>query len=204
MLHFFGDVHMPLHTVGWQRGGNEVPVLFGGVKTNVHSVWDTLIAKRIVGVAGEEGEHNLDMDVAISEKAKYGFATTTTSWDPTNETEAAYAWANFLYHRYTSLPEPTEDGRVCTSDAADCALEWARESNRWVCDYVLRDGVEGLHGKDLAGEYFEGAVPIVEELVFRGGRRLAAWLDVVARRIGKRPWVERVDDDDVDRIEREL
>lgn len=165
---------MPLHTVGWERGGNEVHVLFDGVKTNIHSVWDTLIPKKIVALAGPgTGAAAATGDGGLR------------SWDPTNETEAAYAWSTFLHSRYASLSEPTFDEKVCVSDAVDCSLEWAREANGWVCDYVLRDGVEGVQGMDLAGSYFEGAVPIVEEMVFKGGRRLAAWLDVVAQEIGK-------------------
>lgn len=160
---------MPLHTVGWERGGNEVGVLFDGVKTNLHSVWDTLVARKIVRLAGEMG---MDGDGEM----------TGQDWDPTNETESAVAWSKFLYSRYHADPryaEVTPDSDVCTYDATECALSWAREANGWVCEYILKDGVEGIQGRDLGGEYFEGAVPIVEELVFKGGRRLARWLEIV-------------------------
>lgn len=190
MLHFFGDVHMPLHTVGWERGGNEVHVVFDGVKTNIHSVWDTLIAKKIVGLAGEDVNSNLGgEDVEEVPMHLEGTSARMQMWDPTDEMEAAYAWSWFLFNRYSALPEPTLDEKVCTYDAVDCALEWAREANRWVCDYVLKDGVEGVQTKDLGREYFEGAVPIVEELVYKGGRRLAAWLDLVAKEVGKEDWM---------------
>lgn len=168
MLHFFGDTHMPLHTVGWERGGNEVSVVFDGVHTSLHSVWDTLVARKIVKLAGD---------------AVAGLEISGQTWDPTNETEAALVWSRFLYSRYHSDPryaEVTPDSCVCTHDATECALSWAREANGWVCEYILKDGVEGVQGQDLGGEYFEGAVPIVEGLVFKGGRRLARWLEVVA------------------------
>jgi hypothetical protein len=55
VVHFVGDIHQPLHTVGEARGGNDIPVevRFVGAKTckggacpihpyrsNLHSVWD--------------------------------------------------------------------------------------------------------------------------------------------------------------------
>lgn len=47
LVHFVGDVHQPLH-VGYasDRGGNEVTVDFYGVKTNLHTVWDTKIIEK--------------------------------------------------------------------------------------------------------------------------------------------------------------
>lgn len=174
---------MPLHTVGWERGGNEVEVHFDGVRTNLHGVWDTLVARKIVRVAAEGavfvdggGDGDVETDVMSQQ------------WDPLNETESSLAWSRFLYSRYhndASLAETTPDRRVCTHDATECALSWAREANSWVCRYILRDGVEGVQGRDLGREYFEGAVPVVEEMVFKGGRRLAAWLEVVAERIAE-------------------
>jgi hypothetical protein len=61
-------------------------------------------------------------------------------------------------------------------DAAGCALLWASDANRWVCQYVLKDDIDGLEG-DLGGEYYDGAVPIIDEMVATGGRRLGAWLN---------------------------
>ncbi|KAG6906437.1 hypothetical protein DXG01_013943 [Tephrocybe rancida] len=48
LVHFVGDMHMPLHLTGRDRGGNSNKVKFGGRTTNLHSVWDgLLIAKAI-------------------------------------------------------------------------------------------------------------------------------------------------------------
>jgi len=48
LIHFIGDLHMPLHLTGRDRGGNDVKVRFDGRITNLHSVWDSrLIAKFI-------------------------------------------------------------------------------------------------------------------------------------------------------------
>ena len=53
VVHLVGDLHQPLH-VGERgdRGGNDVPVLWEGFRTNLHSVWDG----RILGSAGLDEE----------------------------------------------------------------------------------------------------------------------------------------------------
>jgi len=53
VVHLVGDLHQPLH-VGERgdRGGNDVPVLWEGFRTNLHSVWDG----RILGLAGLDEE----------------------------------------------------------------------------------------------------------------------------------------------------
>ncbi|TRM70613.1 phospholipase C/P1 nuclease domain-containing protein [Schizophyllum amplum] len=48
LVHFVGDMHMPLHLTGRDRGGNSDKVTFGGRQSNLHSVWDgLLIAKSL-------------------------------------------------------------------------------------------------------------------------------------------------------------
>lgn len=48
LVHFMGDLHMPLHLTGRDRGGNSDRVLWSGRQTNLHSLWDgLLIAKAI-------------------------------------------------------------------------------------------------------------------------------------------------------------
>ncbi|KAF9070395.1 S1/P1 nuclease [Rhodocollybia butyracea] len=51
LIHFMGDLHMPLHLTGRDRGGNSVKVRFDGRQTNLHSAWDgLLIAKTLRNV----------------------------------------------------------------------------------------------------------------------------------------------------------
>jgi hypothetical protein len=50
VLHLIGDLHQPLHTAdNKDRGGNEVPVLFGNPTTpdNLHSYWDNHLVQRL-------------------------------------------------------------------------------------------------------------------------------------------------------------
>lgn len=137
MIHFFGDVHQPLHTEAEDRGGNEVAVHFDGHATNLHSVWDTLIPNKYAGNGDDE---LLD----------------------------AWQWAQRLYDSH-----PIDE---CTSDAATCGLAWASEANAYVCSYVL---AKDVHDQDLGEGYYDGAVPIVDELVGKAGRRLAAWINAM-------------------------
>ena len=151
VLHFIGDVHQPLHTEAEDRGGNAYEVVFEGKRTNLHSVWDTLMVNRYAGLGHDDEEL------------------------------AAWTWAQRLY----ALDDDEDEGGhgledECIDDVADCALEWAGESNAYVCSYVLAHDV---HRQDLAGEYYDGATSIIDEMVRKGGRRLAAWINAIAEDI---------------------
>ena len=54
------------------------------------------------------------------------------------------------------------------ADAQTCALLWADDANKFVCSHVLKDDVEGVEGIDLAEEYYEGAVPVIDEMIAKG------------------------------------
>jgi hypothetical protein len=42
LVHFLGDMHQPLHCENNNdRGGNDVPVSFMGMNTNLHALWDS-------------------------------------------------------------------------------------------------------------------------------------------------------------------
>lgn len=58
LVHFLGDLHMPLHLAGRDRGGNSQKVRFDGRITNLHSLWDSLlIAKAIREVPRNYSRH---------------------------------------------------------------------------------------------------------------------------------------------------
>lgn len=173
LLHLFGDLHQPLHNVGIARGGNDIPVLFDGVHTELHFVWDVLIpVKRANGTDGVgEGE----------EKA------------------VARDWASKLYRRRVDrdLRVGTQDPLGPLSDAVDyesaectdifnplhCIMAWARESNSAVCEYVMREGADKIRDSELGGRYYEAAVPVVDDLVSKAGSRLALWIDAIAQEL---------------------
>ena len=65
LVHFIGDLHMPLH-VGLKedKGGNSFKVKWFGKQTNLHSVWDTKIIEGY-GMSYTELTNNVD---ALSKK----------------------------------------------------------------------------------------------------------------------------------------
>jgi hypothetical protein len=159
IIHLIGDIHMPLHAEGVARGGNDIKVLFGGSSTNLHFIWDVSILQKL------------------------------TASNETTERLTAALWASQLYERsqwpseigVIALEVPLTTPRsVNLTRPEDYALEWATEANRWNCDYVLKDHMSALVGKELSGEYFEGAVPIVEDLVAKAAGRLATWINALA------------------------
>ncbi|KAF2663266.1 S1/P1 nuclease [Microthyrium microscopicum] len=157
VIHFIGDIHQPLHTEDAFRGGNEIPVCFRKACShhNLHSVWDRDIVHKLVGIP--------------------------TAATHEQETKAAKDWADRLVgvDANLSLLKAECDDVV---DPDQCSLAWARESNAWICKYVMKPGLEWLSSNDLSLEYFDGAVPIVEYQVKMGGIRLAAWLEAMIAR----------------------
>jgi hypothetical protein len=162
LLHLIGDLHCPLHIEGLLRGGNDIAVLWEGRVTNLHFVWDVLIPQR---------------------------RTNSTEAD---EGAAAGAWAERLSSATLKTPNVTQgmaQGSVNTENqflglldnAEKLAVRWAGETNAWVCRMVLRDGVEGVEGKELSVEYYIEAIHGLEELVSNSGRRLAAWINELAK-----------------------
>ena len=93
---------------------------------------------------------------------------------------AARMWAERLYEGDPDPGNSLTDECQSLDDAQTCALLWAGDANKFVCEYVLKDDVEGVEGIDLAGGYYEGAVPIIDEMIAKGGRRLGAWLNALA------------------------
>lgn len=154
LIHFIGDIHQPLHTENEARDGNDLHVRFNNRNTNLHAIWDTDILEKHAGSGSKSAEK-----------------------------EDAQAWAEALFSATSSTPSLTvADGDDCldVSTAEKCALEWANEANRYICSYVLKDDVQGVEGKNLAGEYYEGVVPIVDYLVGKAGFRLGGWINGIA------------------------
>lgn len=160
IMHFIGDIHQPLHAEDLSRGGNDIPVAFDGhrtQRTNLHSVWDSAIPRKLNG---------LSFDARSAE-----------------EKPAAAKWAKALAERTKAAQSPSPNvSTECTNLAEpnECGIEWAAESNKLVCQYVLAPGLDWVKDNDLGGEYYEGAVDVVELQIARAGVRLAAWVNAIA------------------------
>lgn len=145
-LQFLGDIHQPLHTESLLRCGNSISVLFNNHPTNLHHVWDTSIPEAHVG----------------------GYARPFAQSWAANLTDA------ILYGRYKAQAENEWLKGMSLADPEGSALVWAGESNAFVCSHVLARGEKELAGEELAGAYFEDAIPVVESLVARAGYRWVA------------------------------
>lgn len=153
-----------MHTEDLARGGNDIPVAFDGHHTqrlNLHSVWDSAIPRKLNG---------LRFDAHATE-----------------EKPAAAKWADELANRTKAAGSTMEGLQAECADLAnpnECGIQWATETNKFVCVYVLAPGLDWIKENDLGGEYYEGAVPLVEVLIVRAGVRLAAWINAIAAAVG--------------------
>ncbi|RPB01723.1 phospholipase C/P1 nuclease [Choiromyces venosus 120613-1] len=153
IIHFIGDIHQPLHTENLLRGGNGIQVTFDGKEDNLHRVWDSAIAEKHIG-------GNTIQDAATWSDNLHTEIETGKFEDPS----IRKSWS----------------GCIDPKTPEKCALVWAGESNEWMCDYVLPANYpEGFAGSELGGDYYEGAVPIVEESVAKAGWRLAGYLNMI-------------------------
>ena len=78
LVHFIGDLHMPLH-VGLKedKGGNSFKVKWFGKQTNLHSVWDTKI---IEGYAMSYTELTNNVDVLSKKEIQTIQSGAVTDW----------------------------------------------------------------------------------------------------------------------------
>ncbi|KAI0385230.1 S1/P1 nuclease [Hypomontagnella monticulosa] len=156
VVHFVGDIHQPLHVENVAQGGNGIHVKWESSDLNLHHVWDTSIAEKMLG-----GIHRKPYDAGIQWAAGLSDEIKT----------GKYAAASKLWTVGLSLDDPIQT-----------AMGWANESNALVCTHVLPEGPKAIVGQELAGEYYEKAAPVIELQVAKAGYRLAAWLDLIADR----------------------
>ncbi len=156
IMHLIGDLHQPLHVEDAYRGGNEIPVCFAKkcANNNLHAVWDKDIPHKICGLRSS----------------------------PTHDEEKAAAsdWADKLVSLNAANGVDASAECADISNPSACSLAWARESNTWVCKFAMAKSVDYLEKTDLSKDYYEGAVPVVEELIAKAGARLGGWLNALA------------------------
>jgi S1/P1 Nuclease len=150
LVHFVGDIHQPLHDEKLEVGGNDIDVSFGSDKTNLHAVWDTNMIEK------QNGAATLPNAKALATKL-------TTYIKTGNYTTASKGWTKGMN----------------VDDAQGSSMIWAQDANTFVCSTVMPNGVSSVENKDLSGAYYQGAIPVIDELLARAGYRLAAWLNLI-------------------------
>lgn len=150
VIHFVGDVHQPLHVENIAVGGNQINVTFNGAKTNLHAIWDTQIPQKSAG--------NFSLPNALT------WANTLTREIKTGSyKKEARTWLQGLQ----------------VKNAIDSSMNWAQDANKFVCSTVLPNGPDAVFAKELSGDYYETAIPVVTKQIAKAGYRLAAWLDAL-------------------------
>ncbi|KAI0007404.1 S1/P1 nuclease [Xylariaceae sp. FL0662B] len=156
VIHFVGDIHQPLHAENVALGGNGIHVRWESTELNLHHVWDSSIAEKMLG-----GIHRKPYPAAFE-----------WAGNLTDEIRSGkYATASRAWTAGMDLDDP-----ITTS------MLWANESNAVVCTHVLPEGAAAIVGQELAGDYYEKAAPVIELQVAKAGYRLAAWLDLIVAR----------------------
>jgi hypothetical protein len=114
VVHFVGDTHQPLHNEDVARGGNGIHVKWNGVDFNLHHVWDSSIAEKLVGGVRRQpyAEARRWADSLTAEINVGKFSASRLDW-----------------LQGVSLEDPT-----------GTALAWASEGNAYVCTTGKKGG----------------------------------------------------------------
>ena len=175
LLHFLGDITQPLHTEHKCRGGTKLMVQWGepdSAEENLHAVWDSLIPQKMRRYKKPDGPQP----------------------NNTYDKDLSFGWARDLKKKIEKHSIVFGSDCVDIYDSQKCALVWASQANKFVCSYVLKDvgystGPDGCDTcckwewqgpADVSKEYYEGAVPIVEQQVAKAGWRLGQWINALA------------------------
>jgi len=150
LVHFLGDIHQPLHDEALETGGNDIDVTFGSDKTNLHAVWDSNMIEKAAGSATLP--HAKALATTLTKYIKSG-----------NYSSTAKGWTQGMN----------------VDDVQTSAMLWATDANKYVCSTVMPNGASAVENVDLSGAYYQGAMPVVDELLARAGYRLAAWLNLI-------------------------
>ncbi|KAK0730881.1 S1/P1 nuclease [Lasiosphaeris hirsuta] len=165
IMHLIGDLHQPLHAVGWKTGGNEVKPLCWkrtppagqvrcGGDLNLHEVWDTRLAHTLRGLP--------------------------ISLDNGREKRAAAEWADDLFSRQRAAGLVGGKSECDELGTTKCIVGWTAESNALVCSHVLKRGEQWILRNDLSEEYFDENWETVDHQIGLAGLRLAAWMNAIA------------------------
>jgi hypothetical protein len=176
VVHFFGDLHQPLHdTTNNDRGANCIPVTFFGQKPkltdvagegytpNLHGVWDTEFPMRI----GKIGDKSRDDDVKrFAAQLTSEFSAEIKTWQRAPVDLDQWAWDSHelaVTIAYGELPTfvPVEKPQSIQTCADDNNV-----GNR----------MKALN-EDLEEPYLGSVTPVIKQQLAKAGTRLAMVLN---------------------------
>ena len=156
-VHLVQDLHQPLHVCGRERGGNGMKVRFGRKRTNLHSVWDSLM---------------------INKRIKDDFKNRRQDWINSLFEKTTL---------FTDICLSDCQKVQCTIDSETCLQNWTSWINKLNCKttWQLDDDALGLNMHeqfniddtvDLSGEYYKRNVKLMEDLIVTAAIRSATMM----------------------------
>ncbi|KAL1915255.1 uncharacterized protein VTP21DRAFT_7531 [Calcarisporiella thermophila] len=182
LVHFMGDSHQPLHICGKLKGGNDAPATFEGSKTNLHSVWDSGIIKKLdQEIETSLSDHVLNLiDTRWKNEAQSwpscSSSSTRSATPARNKTERRKS--RRLSRRDDHKSSQNSDGESASEAPSVCPDQWSRPVGQLNCDLVWKYYSEN---EDLSEEYYKRVRDglVVENSIARAGVRLASVINSV-------------------------
>ncbi|KAJ7879519.1 S1/P1 nuclease [Mycena olivaceomarginata] len=201
LIHFMGDLHMPLHLTGRDRGGNSNKVRFSNRQTNLHSVWDgLLIAKALRSVPRKYSQPlpspkieyalrgtiydsyvRMIMWEGVLGKWEHDIPTWLTCPAPTGTRSLSLAFplqAQLVWNRVMGGTMDTDDDLICPYHwaqpihALNCEIVWPKRSTS------RRTTTPGFDTPEYSGVISKQW--IIEKLLAQAGIRLAGVLNYLS------------------------
>lgn len=149
IIHLMGDIHQPLHCTTLvsphfpfgDRGGNEIEVRADGVKTNLHSLWDSLCEVHLPSVKrplSENGRLQIQSWVTKLEE-RYAARVSHLVDGPFHFSPKTYALESTAFAINTSY-DPLEPGLLRSTPTASSSRHQTQKGR------VLYHSVQGLDG----------------------------------------------------------
>lgn len=198
LVHFMGDMHMPLHLTGRNKGGNGDRVKWQGRSTNFHSVWDSKIISELIFQTPRKYDHRLPNAPSIESRLRgtiydpfirqimvedvYGVWTEDIeSWIFCPDTTSLHSLTqSFEQHPLSdssqAVPIPETDTTLA------CPYHWAKPIHDLHCQFIWPPALADEHHGTVevyTPEYM-GILKkdkTVERMLAMGGIRLAAILN---------------------------
>ncbi|THH31011.1 hypothetical protein EUX98_g3190 [Antrodiella citrinella] len=158
LIHFMGDMHMPLHLTGRERGGNGAKVTFDGRVTNLHSLWDGLLIAQALRTipsnytrALPAGKSSVDIESHLrgtiydpyvrrlmyegfgTEVVLGRFSTEYDDWLSCPAVEPSSAWSTA--QEMLGIQRTKDEARW--DDDVLCPYNWAKDLHKLNCDLPI-------------------------------------------------------------------
>lgn len=164
---------------GKAKGGNDIPLIFDGVRSNLHSLWDSLgLAKRI---------HSIGSSYVAMDRATNSFAKDMSEEMRLGILKSPDALTSYEQYINILIQSPYYRKRMqewlrCPHNSVNsrfgCADVWAQDIAPINCQYIW-NGLD-LNGT-LSADYWAAIEEnlVFEELIMKATIRLAAVLNAV-------------------------